>query len=51
VPCERTVIEENEIRDRCRQQYPYLADEIDGELAEFDTVFDLVKSFYLDLPW
>lgn len=51
VPCECKVIEENEIRERCHQQYPYLADEIDGELPKFDVVFDLVKSFYLGLPW
>lgn len=51
VPCELEVIEEDEIRLRCLQQYPYLADEIDGELPEFEQVFELVKSFYLALPW
>lgn len=51
VSCERSTIEEPEIAQRCKQQYAQLADEIDGELPDFDFAFGTVKDFYLNLPW
>lgn len=51
VACERATINEPEIRERSRKEYDRLTDEIDGELPEFDHVFDTVREFYLSLPW
>ena len=40
-----------EIRQRAQIEYPSLADEIEGELPDFDTIFDCVENFYRSLPW
>lgn len=51
VDCGRNTISDPEIAERSRREYPQLAHEIDGPLPDFDEVFDVVKRFYLDLPW
>jgi predicted nucleotidyltransferase component of viral defense system len=40
-----------EIRERSRQDYHLLAQEIKGELPDFEEAFSLVNSFYESLPW
>lgn len=51
VPCEKKTIDEPEIKKRSRKEYQRLQHEIDGELPDFDKVFDTVREFYLSLPW
>lgn len=40
-----------EIRQRSRKEYNQLQDEIDGELVDFDTMFDRIAEFFAALPW
>lgn len=40
-----------EIYKRSKSEYHTLESEIDGELPDFDESFDLVKCFYINLPW
>ena len=40
-----------EIRQRAAKEYDQLRFEIDGELPDFDQVFDRVCQFYSELPW
>lgn len=40
-----------EIRERAAKEYDQLQFEIDGELPEFEAVFDRISQFYSDLPW
>lgn len=47
----RPLLQRSEIRDRCRNRYAALRDEIEGELPPFDHAFDTVLKFYEQLPW
>ena len=40
-----------EVRRRAQRDYPTLADEVPGELPDFDESFDRVLGFYRTLPW
>ena len=40
-----------EVRRRAARDYQTLADEVPGELPEFDESFDLIEKFYRILPW
>lgn len=40
-----------EIINRAKHAYPSLSSEIEGELPDFDLIFDIVASFYKTLPW
>ena len=40
-----------EIIRRSREEYSLLEHEIEGVLPEFDEAYDLVRSFYENLPW
>jgi len=40
-----------EIRRRAAMDYPTLADEVHGELPDFDASYDLIERFYRALPW
>lgn len=40
-----------EIRKRSRAEYHTLADEIEGELPDFDEIYPVVQAFYESLPW
>lgn len=40
-----------EIKDRCRERYSQLVNEIDGELPDFDAAFNVLQKFYEGLPW
>jgi hypothetical protein len=40
-----------ELRRRAKKEYATLADEIQGDLPDFDASFALVESFYRSLPW
>lgn len=39
------------IRNRSQADYHTLADEIEGELPDFDEIYRLVQEFYESLPW
>ncbi|RRW88474.1 nucleotidyl transferase AbiEii/AbiGii toxin family protein [Pandoraea apista] len=47
----RNLMQRPEIRERCRDRYEALQNEIEGELIPFDQAFDAVKAFYEQLPW
>ena len=40
-----------EIRSRAQAEYPQLANEIDGELPQFDVIYTVVEEYYRSLPW
>lgn len=40
-----------EIRKRAQKEYQTLADEIEGELPDFEESFAFIESFYRSLPW
>ncbi|MFZ6743521.1 nucleotidyl transferase AbiEii/AbiGii toxin family protein [Undibacterium sp. JH2W] len=40
-----------EIKERSKQRYLQLEDEIDGVLPDFNLAFDALKKFYETLPW
>jgi predicted nucleotidyltransferase component of viral defense system len=40
-----------EVRRRAKRDYPTLADEVPGELPDFDESFDGILRFYRTLPW
>jgi len=42
---------DEEIRKRSKAEYPTLADEIVGDLPDFDLIYPVVQSFYESLPW
>lgn len=44
-------ISDPETIQRSKNQYHMLASEIDGELPEFERVYDCVEEFYISLPW
>lgn len=51
VTCERDVINEPEIAQRSHREYAQLQDEIEGVLPDFEEAFEVVRGFYLSLPW
>lgn len=40
-----------EIIKRSKEEYYQISSEIEGELPDFDTVYDFVRKFYQSLPW
>ena len=42
---------DEEVRHRSQAEYPTLADEVEGELPEFDEIYNFVQEFYESLPW
>ncbi|VAW80902.1 hypothetical protein MNBD_GAMMA12-3989 [hydrothermal vent metagenome] len=40
-----------EIKERAQAEYQSLADEVEGDLPDFDNIFELVLKFYKSLPW
>jgi len=40
-----------EIEGRAQAEYQSLADDVEGELPDFDNIFELVSKFYKSLPW
>lgn len=40
-----------ELKRRSAAEYPKLAQEVEGELPDFDIVFNVVQAFYESLPW
>ncbi len=44
-------LQDPEIRQRSRAEYHTLQNEIEGELPEFEDVYDTAKTFYEQLPW
>jgi len=40
-----------EIKKRAEVNYQSLADEIEGDLPDFDKIFEIVSAFYKSLPW
>ncbi len=47
----RDALGQPEVRRRAMRDYPSLADEIPGELPDFDRSFDEILAFYRSLPW
>lgn len=48
---DRMSMSSDEVRARARAEYATLAQEIDGQLPDFDENFDRVRAFYESLPW
>jgi len=44
-------LDDAETRERSQKDYLTLADEIEGELPDFDETYDTVNKFYKSLPW
>ena len=44
-------IDDSELRKRAQRDYPTLANEVAGDLPDFDTSFNAVSMFYKSLPW
>lgn len=47
----RDSLSDPELRRRSQREYAFLADEIQGDLPDFDESFEMVELFYLSLPW
>jgi predicted nucleotidyltransferase component of viral defense system len=48
---DKNSLNDEEIIRRSRTDYKNLAQEIEGELPPFDEVFQIVKDYYISLPW
>lgn len=44
-------LDDAETRERSQKDYLTLADEIEGDLPDFDEIYDAVNRFYKSLPW
>lgn len=44
-------LDDAETRERSQKDYLTLADEIEGDLPDFDETYDAVNKFYKTLPW
>jgi predicted nucleotidyltransferase component of viral defense system len=44
-------LDDTETRERSQKDYLTLADEVEGELPDFDKTYDAVNNFYKSLPW
>lgn len=51
ITVDRNSLADEEIVKRSNAEYATLADEIDGELPSFDTVYRAVRNYYEALPW
>ena len=47
----RAGLRDPEIRERSRREYATLAEEIEGDLPDFDEAYAVVQAFYEGLPW
>ena len=43
--------EDPDLKSRAKEEYHTLEDEIEGELPDFDELFQKVAAFYRSLPW
>ena len=43
--------EHPELKSRAKKDYPSLKNEIEGEIPDFDDLFQKVADFYRSLPW
>jgi len=48
---EKNSLAQPAIRNRSKLEYPTLKDEIEGELPDFDEIYNEVNNFYESLPW
>lgn len=44
-------LDDSDTIDRSRHEYHLLAEEIDGDLPDFDVIYSVVNDFYKSLPW
>jgi len=51
IDAQKKSLDDPEIRRRSRMDYETLADELEGELPEFEHSYDTVNAFYKSLPW
>ncbi|MES9859252.1 MAG: nucleotidyl transferase AbiEii/AbiGii toxin family protein [Candidatus Thiodiazotropha sp. 4PDIV1] len=48
---EELSFDDPELRERAERDYLTLEDEVDGELPDFNEIFEKVSAFYKSLPW
>ena len=48
---EKESFDSEQLKSKASQEYETLADEIVGDLPEFELAFSVVKEFYISLPW
>jgi hypothetical protein len=48
---DRESIDDEEVRRRAEHEYDTLADELVGELPNFEIAYEKVAYFYRSLPW
>ena len=51
IPPDINSFEDPELKSRAKKDYHTLEDEIEGELPDFDELFQKVADFYRSLPW
>jgi len=51
VPVGPESIDLQDVRDMAEKDYDTLADEVSGDLPDFDEAFDLISVYYRSLPW
>lgn len=51
IPVDKHSLRDEEIRRRCELEYHTLAQEIEGDLPNFDEVYNLIQEYYESLPW
>lgn len=48
---DRNSMDDPEVKRRAKADYHTLADEIEGELPDFEAAYDRIAAFYRSLPW
>lgn len=51
IDARRDSLDNPELKRRAKAEYATLADEIEGELPDFEVTYSKIKSFYEKLPW
>ncbi|AWH19381.1 hypothetical protein C1922_19700 [Stenotrophomonas sp. ZAC14D2_NAIMI4_7] len=51
VPVGPTSLNQKDVHDMALKEYNFLQDEISGELPEFEEAYELVRSYFSNLPW
>ncbi|MGV7205960.1 hypothetical protein [Xanthomonas citri] len=51
VPVDQGSFDQPEIHDRALADYATMADEIEGELPDFEEAFAMVRDYFRGLPW
>lgn len=51
VPVDRRSLDQKDVHDMALKEYDTLQDEISGDLPNFEETYELVRSYFSDLPW